>query len=184
MMSCCSFQSASSCTRPCCMRTLLKCLRASNVSRLQSLFIQGSPCEGRLGCVEQAGFETEAQVFVEPCPQMGLALWLEQVMECAHLGLVVGALPDLRRAGRAQLAVAGVAKTRRHQPRSNQGAVRCRLALMAGGNARACGQVTEAHAAFLPALGNDRSKQRCLVRCICERGDEDRVRGEPHDRRS
>ena len=61
------------------------------------------------GCVEDAGFETEAEVFVEPRAQVGLALRLAQMMKRADFSAIVRALPYRGRAGKRELRVSRMA---------------------------------------------------------------------------
>ena len=45
--------------------------------------------------IEKAGAQPETQILVELNAQIGLALGLVEIVKDAHLGLVVGAAPDL-----------------------------------------------------------------------------------------
>src|SRR5919112_3915869 len=98
----CSFQSASSWTRPCCMSTRVKCLRGSKVSREKSPFIVAS-----LGRKDDARVDSGGRELVEARAQVRLALRLEEVVVDAHLRLVVGPAPNLFGAGLGELAVGG-----------------------------------------------------------------------------
>src|SRR5437016_12324303 len=175
-MSICSLESASSCTRPCCMRRLLKCLRASKVLRLLSLFMLRLLVGDLLGDVEDAGLQTEAQIFVEACAQMFLALRFVEIVESADRGFVVGAATDLARTERAQLTVARVIEARRDEARPNQRRIRFRLTMITNGNLRAWRKIREARAAFLTPLGEHGRDKDFLLSFASKRRKKDCVR--------
>src|SRR5215510_3463683 len=108
-MSACSLASASSVTRPCCSSTRLKWLATSNVMREKSPFIGSSPFGDRSAFEDDVDVHAGRCVLGEPGAQVGLALGLEQIMERAHLGFVIGAAHDLGRAAGAELGVGGLA---------------------------------------------------------------------------
>src|SRR3954471_18891942 len=85
-MSTCSFQSASSWTRPCCIRTPLKWRAASNVARVMSPPVT-THSSGR---VDDAGRQAGGQVFVESGAQVLEPLGLPKMVERAHLRAVGG----------------------------------------------------------------------------------------------
>src|SRR5215212_9320190 len=90
------------------MSTRLNLLVASNVSRVKSPFIFGSStvaCWLTRG--NDAGVHVGRRVLVEPRAQVGRALRLEEIVEDAHLRLVVGPALDLGRAGGAEARVVG-----------------------------------------------------------------------------
>src|SRR2546428_8340282 len=121
-MAACSFQSASTWTRPCCINTRMKWLPGLNVSRVKSPVMVPvrnpssvnalpppammlSPSAG--GCENDAGVHRSRDVLIEPDAQVRLALRLVQIVEGAHLGEVLGAPPDLVRRAQRQLGVVG-----------------------------------------------------------------------------
>src|ERR1043166_2206959 len=171
-MSPCSFQSASTCTRPCCMSTRLKRLATRKGSRLKSLFTEVPPGVLSSG-VDNPRLQAEAEVFLDRRAQTGLALRFMDVVKCAHASLVVGAFADLRRARRAQLAVGRIAEAGGEELRPDERVFRGRLAVEARRQPRAVRDVREAHAALLPALRDHRR--------IGPGGEEDGVGGEAHD---
>src|SRR5215203_1416530 len=83
-MDTCSFQSASSSTRPCCISTRRYCSVGSKLSLEKSAFMV---C--LLGCEEDRCLHARRGVLVEPCTQGRLTLRPEQVVEHPHLRLVV-----------------------------------------------------------------------------------------------
>src|SRR6267143_6695698 len=98
----CSLASASTVTRPCCWRTLLKCLVRSNVYLLKSPFIGVvvslvGCCEGkrRSGHENDTGVHAGGGVFVEARAQVGFPLRLKKVVERAHFRFIISAPCDL-----------------------------------------------------------------------------------------
>src|SRR5215208_2282219 len=83
-MDICSFQSASSSTRPCCISTRRYCSVGSKLSLEKSAFMV---C--LLGCEEDRCLYARRGVLVEPRTQGRLTLRPEQVVEHPHLRLVV-----------------------------------------------------------------------------------------------
>src|SRR5438270_11778434 len=81
------------------------------------------PARRGSGCEKDPGLQAEAQVLLQPGAEVGLALRLIQVVEGAHLRLVVAAAADLRGAVRAQLAVLRPAVPRRRQHGADAGRV-------------------------------------------------------------
>ena len=67
--------------------------------------------------VDQGGFETEAQILVQPHAQVGFALRLLELLKNTHFSAVVGPLADHARRAPAELAVAGIAKAQRGKDR-------------------------------------------------------------------
>ena len=66
-----------------------------------------------------AGFETEAEVFVEPgAAQVGLALRLAQMMKRADFSAIVRPLPYRGRAGKRELRVSRMAVSTRDELRA------------------------------------------------------------------
>src|SRR6266481_6706715 len=113
-----SFQSASNCTRPCCIRTPLKSFLGSKRCRLMSELI--GIFWVSLGLVENAGLEAEAQIFFKAHPHVAFALRLKKIVKCTHFRFVVGAGTDLFGCSNAQLAISGIRVAERsesrHQP--------------------------------------------------------------------
>src|SRR3954465_2457818 len=68
------------------------------------------------GRKQDPGLQADAQVLLEPDAEAVLPLGLAQAGERAHLGLVLGAAPDLRRSVGGELAVARVAVAQRGEP--------------------------------------------------------------------
>src|SRR4051812_37053051 len=101
-MAVCSFQSASSWTRPCCMSTRVKCFKGSKVSREKSPFMMAS-----LSRKDDARVNSGGRELVEARAQVCLALRLEEVVIDAHLRLVVGPARNLSRARLGELAIGG-----------------------------------------------------------------------------
>ena len=68
-----------------------------------------------LGFIENSGFETEAEIFAQPCADIAFALRLKKIVKCAHLRFVIGAGANLLRSRQAQLAITwiGVAQRRK-----------------------------------------------------------------------
>src|SRR5262249_30020945 len=97
----CSFQSASSCGRPCCIRTRVKCLCGSKLSRLKSPDITVPRSTGE----NDADIGTGWDVLGEPDAQSVRALRLAQIVEHAHFGLILRTAPDLVGANGRQPAV-------------------------------------------------------------------------------
>src|SRR5205085_9165615 len=118
-----------------------------------------------LTAVENTCFQTEAQILVEARAQVGCALRLIELMERAHLGLVVCALPDFDGAIRAQLAIARIAVLQRVERRTHprllrRTAARLRLTMKLSRHARVRRHVRETHAALLQTLRFDGCRVR------------------------
>src|SRR4051794_20590477 len=101
------------------------------------------------GHVEDARLETDPQVLVEARTKIRIPLRLHQMMEDAHLSLVVGLPGNLRRAIGAELGipglpVAGTGEFRPDLPRTRF-ARGIRLASIAARDCRAPRQEGEAH---------------------------------------
>src|SRR5215213_4852633 len=101
----CSFQSESSCTRPIC------CSTRETRSRYWVGFSEKSPYMiALLVGVDDSGVHSGGGGVLEARAQVGHALREEEVVERAHLGLVVRALCDLLRAVERELRVVGLAE--------------------------------------------------------------------------
>ena len=110
--------------------------------------------------VENACVEAEAQVFVEPHAEIGFPLRLSEIVERAHLGLIVRALEDLGRHAAAQLAVSRIAIPNRCELRAD-----ARRFSAVGGTTRESAwrprpdrHEAESDAAFLAAIDIDRQR--------------------------
>src|SRR5436190_4916720 len=183
-MSVCSFQSASSWTRPCCMITRLKCLAGSKVSRLMSLFIFGL-----LTGVDYAGIHPGRGAFVQAGTQIGVSLGLIEIVESAHLRFVVRAARDFLRARIGKLAVSGCAIARAVEigfharllarylgvPFSRRDFIsgelvvdrfrdQIGLALVPARGARFRGHVAESHAPYLSPCDADTTGENAVLR--------------------
>src|SRR5690349_19668506 len=98
----CSFASESSCTRPCCIRT------RETACREKRGFSEKSPCMiGLLIGVDDSGLHPGGGRVLEPRAQVSDALGQIEVVEGAHLRLVLGAASDLLGAVEVELAVIG-----------------------------------------------------------------------------
>ena len=120
--------------------------------------------------MDDSRLEPEAQVLLEPDMEVGLSLGREDVVEHAHLGLVVGARLNLLRAALAQLAVGRVAVALRRELRLDPIASSSPVTGRRAARARS-------GAAVLATLGHNGASRVGLA----EPGGEDRVRDEAQD---
>src|SRR4029078_1375997 len=61
-----------------------------------------------LGCIENTGFETEAEIFAKSRADIAFALRLEKIVKRSHLRFVVSAGANLLRNREAKLAITWV----------------------------------------------------------------------------
>src|SRR5262249_59025479 len=118
-MEVCSLSSAWSVTRPCCFSTRLKCFVWSKVSLVKSPLIGRLPrlirlareqsCSDASGREQHTHVEASRGVFLQPRAQVDFPLRLKEVVERAHLRLVVGAAQDFLGAGARQLGIPRIA---------------------------------------------------------------------------
>src|SRR5579864_3200713 len=112
-MAVCSLRSASSCGRPCCIRTRVKPFAASKLSRVKSPVMTPSSTgkdDPDLGSCRNMIKKAGAQI--------RRALRFEQIVEDAELGTVLGAARDLlgaidRQPAIRRLAISGRGEARR-----------------------------------------------------------------------
>ena len=81
--------------------------------------------------IKDASLKTKPQVFIQTHAQVGLTLWLVEIVEYSHLGLVISTLPDFGCTVPAQLAVARITVTHRSEPGIDPDRIRCGLAAVA-----------------------------------------------------
>src|SRR3954447_16915585 len=78
------------------------------------------PFERTSGYVDEARFESDAEVFRKCIAQVGFALRLLQEFERPHFGAAIGAGADLRRAAQFELAETGIAIAAGNEQRPDQ----------------------------------------------------------------